>query len=79
MPALSLCQRTSRNSARHLPNVRFDYKLGATYGVKLPYTFLDLKSWHGMIMRHRLRISRFSKFRFHPLAPCKHVLFELHK
>lgn len=56
-----------------------DYIGNRLYGVKLPYTFLDLQSWHSLIRSYRLKISGSSKFKFNALDPCKHVIFELHK
>ena len=56
-----------------------DYVGNRLYGVKLPYVFLSLGSWHSLIRSTGLRIAGTTRFRFNALDPCKHVIFELQK
>ncbi len=54
-----------------------DYIGNRLYGVKLPYVFLKLESWHSLFKSTGLRIARSSRFRFNAMDPCKHVIFDL--
>jgi SAM-dependent methyltransferase len=54
-----------------------DYIGNKPYGVRLPYTFLSLASWHELVVLTGLEAVRSARFRFNALDPCKNIILEL--
>lgn len=56
-----------------------DYIGNMPYGVDLPYNFLNMDEWAKLFEENGLRVKEEKKFRFNPIDPLKHVIFNLEK